>query len=345
MRSTLIVLLYFLGAPVNAANQFPLRDVPRTYSVGYTFRSLAAEDLDRDGQLDIVSANYVSYGREDGSFEIGEGFGLQYDGIVADIDGDDLLDVLYSERENLVLQRNRGNRDFEESVIAIPVVVRRVLLVGDLTNDGSPDILVRSPHTQLLVNDGRGSFVTRTEEHLHFEGPVASGDFDGDGDLDVIGRDYSSLRIILNDGSGHFSAGPKLADGGSANVFLADLDGDRRTDVVTFRWVSHRWRMAIHRAADGFRETLTTVETAFAPTQGGAADFNNDGAIDLAIVDNGNHEPVRPWSCCFSATDTERSRRRRKSRSDCLTRELRLPTSITIASSISPFRATTFTCP
>jgi hypothetical protein len=83
---------------------------------------------------------------------------------------------------------------------------------------------------------------------------LASGDIDGDGDLDVVvgyaGREFSveesggktlflnrlveaPNRVYLNDGKGSLSPGPSFGLGNVTRaIALGDVDGDGRLDIV-----------------------------------------------------------------------------------------------------------------
>ncbi len=70
---------------------------------------------------------------------------------------------------------------------------------------------------------------------------VLTGDFDGDGDLDVLARIGSDLhfpwRLLRNDGTGHFEQENDVAtrvssDGPSSQPDLGDADGDGDLDVL-----------------------------------------------------------------------------------------------------------------
>jgi hypothetical protein len=66
--------------------------------------------------------------------------------------------------------------------------------------------------------------------------PVTSAHMDGNGALDVVlSNDTPDAKLIyLNDGKGHFRAGPHYGkpEWPTRNITLADLDGDRLPGVV-----------------------------------------------------------------------------------------------------------------
>jgi hypothetical protein len=57
------------------------------------------------------------------------------------------------------------------------------------------------------------------------------GDFDLDGDVDLVGGGGATLRILLNDGTGSFPTSVDLI--GQSGVRAGDFTGDGRPDLLT----------------------------------------------------------------------------------------------------------------
>ncbi|RLB47843.1 MAG: hypothetical protein DRI90_25945, partial [Deltaproteobacteria bacterium] len=130
--------------------------------------------------------------------------------------------------------------------------------VADVNSDGNPDMIMgaaRAGQVVLALGDGHGGF--RHDPQLKMPPPewksnlfpnytsVATGDIDGDGDLDLaIGTVYSSGptwsgypdRIFLGDGKGNFFDGtkgrlPQNKDTTSEVQFI-DIDRDGDLDLL-----------------------------------------------------------------------------------------------------------------
>ncbi|MCY1013915.1 FG-GAP-like repeat-containing protein [Nannocystis pusilla] len=152
---------------------------------------------------------------------------------VTDLDGDGDLDILLAnyadffagadKPQPLVVYLNNGMADFSnESAAAVGDYVGNVrqVAVGDVDGDGDPDLYAPDgaggPHV-LFINDGMGVFTdeaaTRLPAGSFPQGAAARmGDVDGDGDLDILAGDgYSQgggaaqfARLYRNDGAGVF---------------------------------------------------------------------------------------------------------------------------------------------
>ncbi len=116
----------------------------------------------------------------------------------------------------------------------------------DVDGDGDLDLWLdnggKGHLTQLLINDGHALFTDETSARVTGN-PVADdnevqcADVDGDGDFDaVIASLDNNERVLINDGTGHFTllpgAFPKVNDA-TLGLDLGDLDGDGILDAVT----------------------------------------------------------------------------------------------------------------
>ncbi|HXT71967.1 MAG TPA: VCBS repeat-containing protein [Vicinamibacterales bacterium] len=174
-----------------------------------------------------------------------------------DTDNDYDLDVLVSCKRcpGGYMFRNDGKGTFAE-VGALPQYTNNYEYEPmDLDGDGFLDIVTindgeilkeQSSNRQEHVfrNDGKGRYRDATslwwpasENVGEDDNMVAFLDFDSDGDADfVIGSLSGPDRLLINDGKGHLTVATDVFKGeetpGTLGIALADLDGDRRMDVV-----------------------------------------------------------------------------------------------------------------
>ena len=251
-----------------------------------TWTDLALTDADGDGRLDLVLAGtdglVVMHNRVDG-WEMssnpwtGEGAGSDFRLSTGDFDNDGDADLHVAGIGQSRVYHNAGDgtyvlaQTFDSAGSNSPVYVSR----ADLDHDGDLDI---------LASDGRAlRFYRHTEGGLFEEATAAAGFEVTRGEVSVASRDDASGTR----GNGATSAGGNDASGARAAqpVAWGDFDLDGAVDVVAlFENGAHqmyrnvrqgRWVDWTDRFGDIGRGGAKTVV---------AADFNNDGALDLFMA-------------------------------------------------------------
>jgi len=168
----------------------------------------------------------------------------------------------------------------------------------DYDANGNPDILVTYNQTDWLwlANDGNGNFAPPQPAPDATTPPGLLADLNGDGFADLVTKseDASGFAIITYqpaDGLGNYGASETIYTGlfiftDMVNFQLADLNGDGFTDLLIadydYAWGGNFTAWLNDGAANFTMQALPytlTCGMTFA-----AADFNNDGAADLAIA-------------------------------------------------------------
>ena len=160
---------------------------------------------------------------------------------------------------------------------------------GDLDGDDRPDLIVVNggvSTVSILLNDGAGRFLAGTEVSVGRD-PRAAGlaDFDGDGDLDLVTTNFASgdLAVLLGDGTGAFPADSRVRVGDNPHdLTIADLDGDGASDVAVAHTGAVSWFRGLR---DGSFERAKDIVLAPDPRVIAAGDFDADGRVDLAVID------------------------------------------------------------
>lgn len=175
---------------------------------------VCVEDLDRDGDLDLVAVTGSGHlvwrsNLRQGRFQtVDLGISDALDVAVADVNADGLPDLVVVTREAVVLLVNRGAGNFQRvaggDLARLPAgfVPRRVRL-ADLDNDGFPDVVVGGESGLAIYrNAGLETFtwwpvaprgVGRVDE-------VVAVDFDRDGALDLAVEEAGRSRFFANVG-------------------------------------------------------------------------------------------------------------------------------------------------
>ena len=221
-----------------------------------------------------------------------------------DYDNDGDLDILLTGADGTVasmvskIYRNDGGNTFTDIGASMPGLWSSSAVWGDYDNDGDLDALITGRDSsnniilKLYRNDGSDTF---TEVATPFPavrlGSVSWGDYDNDGDLDLLltGNDGSGNRhseIYRNDGSDTFTdIGATLVGVYVSSVAWGDYDNDGDLDIVLTGQDADLNRITKLYRNDG-SDTFTDVGASLTGMSSGSAvwgDYDNDGDLDLLL--------------------------------------------------------------
>jgi len=169
----------------------------------------------------------------------------------------------------------------------------------DADADGDLDIMLAMEFRPniLLINDGQGRFNDLSHSHLpartHDSEDLASGDFDGDGDLDAVSvtEDDQTNEFYRNQGDGTFVRAPEFLPGDyvTNGVASADLNADGLPDLVLANVGQNIvWIAGPEGFIDETKLRLPALEDASQDVEFG--DVDGDGDLDLVF---GNEDQNR----------------------------------------------------
>ena len=276
---------------------------PVAYSTGVStayYQEIAIGDVNGDGVQDLITTGTYSdnigvvLGNSNGTFQAARvltavSTSVNNDIQLGDFNGDGKLDIATADYSNsLLILLGNGDGYFSAATSFAAAGIKQ-LAHGDINGDGKLDIV--SSSGQVFIGNGNGTFSTGTG----FSGvgrSMSLADVNGDGKLDAIGvgSGGTSLYLALGQGNGTFGTVVSFVTGGTSNndyqLSMADLNGDGLADAV----VSENTTDSIGVFLGSSSGTFAPRVSYGAPTGAGfvgdataLADFNNDGAVDIAV--------------------------------------------------------------
>ena len=280
--------------------------------------SAAFVDIDRDGWLDLFVGNYLNY-RLDGSTRCVSPTGASDYCTPASYPA--LPDRLY---------RNRRNGTFTDVTTTAHTASEFGPALGvstaDFNGDGWMDIYVANDgkENQLWLNRRDGTFENGAllggvalPSHGKAEGSmgVDAGDFDNDGDEDLVMTELASegSNLYVNDGTGIFrdasvqsAIGPISVPFTGFGAVWLDFDNDGLLDLVSVNgtvqivealrqagdlFPMHQRKLLLRNGGSGrFEDVTSHAGAAFGLSEVGRGlaigDVDNDGDVDLLIGNN-----------------------------------------------------------
>jgi uncharacterized protein (DUF2141 family) len=116
---------------------------------------------------------------------------------------------------------------------------------------------------------------------------VATGDFNGDGKLDLavadLGQGNGGVSVLLGNGDGRFKAAVNYGGPSSFSVAVGDFNGDRKPDLAVANSVDSTVSVLLGKGDGTFRAAMTYGAGSY-PVSVAVGDFNGDGKLDIAVA-------------------------------------------------------------
>ena len=279
------------------------------YTIGNDAVGVTLADFNGDGNLDIATASYfdpwesILLGNGDGTFGTPMNFGAGEGpgpNIAADFNGDGKMDLANttfgSTQGNVAVLLGNGDGTLQARGDYLTAAVPISVALGDFTGNGIADIVTAdggskgSDNVSVLLNNGHGALGPHTEFEVGgLPASAAVGDFNGDGNSDVVTANpgANTVSLLLGNGNGTFQTHVDFDTGiGPVAVVTGDFNGDGKLDVATADAGQGTVSILLGNGNGTFQNHVEYLAGS-GPIAMIAADLNGDGKLDLAVVNEG----------------------------------------------------------
>lgn len=214
---------------------------------------VTAADVNQDGFIDLITVvntqNTLNlhFGDGTGNFtgatKIPTGLAPR-SCVVADMNADGIPDILVgSDDRNVNFHQGTGGGKLKPKVIWLSGGANWGLVVDDFNKDKKLDYATASytdnllcVHLQKSVVNGVPTFDRKCQPSGDFNFDITTGDFDMDGDIDIVTASTRDevINVHINQGDGTFGPKNKITSGNwNSAIAGGDFDGDTDLDIVT----------------------------------------------------------------------------------------------------------------
>lgn len=285
----------------------------------YTF---AYADLNNDGREDLISqcsnggasSFAVSLSNGDGTYAPQVCYSIPTGTVtgvaIGDFNSDGNLDFAVINGTNSFYEYlNNGKGAFHLQATYVTKTSQITSIVGaDVNHDGRIDLVwdgFNDTNLYVYFGNGDGGFSVGPTSTIEVPGTLSVGDFDGDGNADILSQFNTygnSIQVDYGDGHGNFTETPIISD--DAVYAPYDLNGDGKMDLVgdpfDFSLNGSTYYKTVRVMYGSANRTFATQNIPLAQCTAGAltpavADFNGDNIRDIAVQEASNCEGGEPF--------------------------------------------------
>lgn len=297
MKRTILfaaLLCYFLNAEAQTLQSQLIADMIDSA------QGIVSHDFNNDGNIEFVVTQFsqdrvILLTENNGQYEERELLSL--DGPIRvgvgdfNLDGRDDILVISQTQAGIRILKNNGDLDFSLQTINVFDFERgRSFVLEDLDNDGDLDLVIASPIRdrislfEMTSPDFFSYEVTDIDTNLDNVGEVSLGDFDGDGDSDIlaVARFGGNVNIYLNSDGEFNTFLPIDSKPSPVGSTTGDYNNDGMVDFAITDFLG-AVLLYINEGNNIFNELQIDVDIPES-TSIESFDFDLDGDLDLAVV-------------------------------------------------------------
>jgi len=305
------------GSPINGIGTIPCVD-----NLQISNCSIAAGDFDNNGTADLAVTSgfdnevFILMGNGDGTFTpaspIPAGVGNFPQWVsIGDFNNDGRLDLAVANGNDNTVSILLGNGDGTFTPAnGSPVPVGGFpffLAIADFDQNGTADIAVTNESdssVSILLGNGDGTFTQANGSPIlgfnYNPAQIVAADFNGDGKPDIAVTNFTAVppstvgtvSVLTGNGDGTFNPAPGSPVPVGVDPFAmvaGDFNQDGKTDLAVANYglisdtPTQTLTLLLGNGSGGFTPAGPPIQLGESPNDLVAADYNEDGTIDLAI--------------------------------------------------------------
>ncbi|MEM7758756.1 MAG: FG-GAP-like repeat-containing protein [Cyanobacteria bacterium P01_A01_bin.40] len=256
--------------------------------------AIVSGDFNNDGIIDLANPNRILLGVGDGTFIEESNDSISGDIIqTEDLDNDGFLDLIIASGSSIRLRFNNGDGTFEDGSSSIYRAQEFVeaVAIEDFNNDGLLDVIAAgfNGNVSLFANQSNRIFASSSNFGLGERlDDMVAGDFNADGNLDLVGalNQSKTINVLYGNGDGTLESAIDFYTGSRKINSLAagDLNNDGIEDLIATVQNSLNITVFIGGLNAPFEVPVDypgTNKSASNFTALDLGDFNNDGNLDV----------------------------------------------------------------
>ena len=260
----LLILFLFISGSILGQITFDPEFIDNDPATANAANTVTTGDFDGDGDMDVIGGSFIS----------------------------DYYSIYFNDGTGTFTRNTIDNGATADGA--------RYVTAFDLDQDGDLDILAASSVANAYLwyeNDGSGLFISHVIDSSILADEaytIAGGDFDDDGDMDVVCGAFGgdSLSWFSNDGNENFTLNTVLDNSSDLSngvrlVRVSDLDEDGDPDIVVAAFVGDTYSWWENDGNGIFTpHTIDATINADGATAFDIADLDGDGDLDIAAGSN-----------------------------------------------------------